>query len=230
METKHPAIFASLAAIAKIIAAEGVAKAKQSEQAGKFWYRGIDDVTGVMSTPFAANHVLVVPSYQLLETDVRATNSGGSFFVARVLGTFVLTSTVDGSSVTVGPVPGEAGDSGDKAMSKACSVSLRNAMLQTFLAPIGPEMDPETGVEPRAVERAEKPKAQARSNKAKAAEKAGGEPGIHGLSESQLNVLARKRDMANLTDETMLKKWPSIGPHNINAVLSGLKDLAEAAE
>jgi hypothetical protein len=41
----------------------------------------------------------------------------------------------DGSKVTVGPVPAEGLDSGDKATNKALSAALKYALIQTFSIP-----------------------------------------------------------------------------------------------
>lgn len=231
MAEQQKAIFAALAAITAHVAKVGIEKDKQSEQAGRFWYRGIDDVTSVLATPLAENKVLIVPSYTDAVVVERLTKSG-SWYISSVLGTFRLTSLVDGSEIVVGPVPGEAGDSGDKSMSKACSVSMRNAMLQTFCAPIGPEADPENDDQPEPKAKADVGKT-ATENNAKPSKKpkppVKGEPGtgIVGLTESQQNLLARKRDMAGLTQVQLLEMFPSIGLHNINDVFAQLKLLAD---
>ena len=41
----------------------------------------------------------------------------------------------DGSKVTVGPIPAEGLDSGDKATNKALSAALKYALIQTFSVP-----------------------------------------------------------------------------------------------
>ena len=41
----------------------------------------------------------------------------------------------DGSKVTVGPIPAEGLDSGDKATNKALSAALKYALIQTFSIP-----------------------------------------------------------------------------------------------
>jgi hypothetical protein len=58
----------------------------------------------------------------------------------------------DGSKVTVGPIPAEGLDSGDKATNKALSAALKYALIQTFSVPTEDmaEADletPEIGVE-----------------------------------------------------------------------------------
>lgn len=141
------AVYPALAKVMKSVSDLGILKGKERTGGGGYWYRGIDDVTWVLSPLFADNKLLVRPSYANSHFTKRKT-ANGFWYIAKTDGTFVITSLVDGSELVLGPVPGEAGDSGDKAMSKACSVSLRNAMLQTFLAPIGPNMDPETAEEP----------------------------------------------------------------------------------
>jgi hypothetical protein len=41
----------------------------------------------------------------------------------------------DGSKVTIGPIPAEGLDSGDKATNKALSAALKYALIQTFSVP-----------------------------------------------------------------------------------------------
>lgn len=136
-------VLRGLAKIALEVSKIGIQKGKERTGSGGYWYRGIDDVTWVMSGLFADNEILCVPSYANSRFETRKTKTS-EWYIAHTEGSFVFTSLRDGSTLAGGPMPGEAGDSGDKAMSKACSISLRNFLLQTFLAPVGPEMDTES--------------------------------------------------------------------------------------
>lgn len=215
-----PAILASLAKIADQISKVGIEKAKKTESGTKFHYRGIDDVTWVMSGLFAEHKVLCVPSYAECSFELRKTTNS-QWWIAHVRGTFIMTSLVDGSTITVGPVPGEAGDAGDKAMSKACSVSLRNALLQTFLAPIGPEMDPESSGMPEAdVSQDPQPESRAPARKPQAAQ---GEVAGGPLTSGQEKIRDARLKQKGMTLESATAAFGVIDSASFNRFSDWLK-------
>lgn len=133
-----PLIHAAMLAVAKGMEKRGIEKESTSAAEGRYKYRGIDAALNVFSTELAAAGVTYAPSYQIVsQADYR-----GKGLITTVLGTFTFYA-VDGSSRVVGPIVGEAFDGMDKGCSKAMSVALRNALLQTFVVPLGPKMDPE---------------------------------------------------------------------------------------
>lgn len=134
-------IFTALSEVKKEINTTGVSKSRENKQQG-FKYRGIDDALDAFSGPLARNDVLVTPSYEKAEfVDLQTKNT--TLRLATVRGVFQLLSLRDGSSIMVGPFEGEASDVIDKALTKACSVAMRNMLFLTFTVPFIGEEDPD---------------------------------------------------------------------------------------
>lgn len=108
----------------------------------RFAYRGVDRVVQALSGSMRKHKLLMLPkSHGAPEWIPVTTAAGKPANVARLEVTYTLLH-VDGSSVEV-TAPGEAMDSGDKAVSKAMSVAWRTALIQTFNLPTG-EPDPDS--------------------------------------------------------------------------------------
>lgn len=108
----------------------------------RFAYRGVDRVVQALSGSMRKHKLLMLPkSHGAPEWIPVTTAQGKPANVARVEVTYTLLH-VDGSSIEV-TAPGEAMDSGDKAVSKAMSVAWRTALIQTFNLPTG-EPDPDS--------------------------------------------------------------------------------------
>jgi hypothetical protein len=142
-----PAIYGAMLRAQRAVGA--VAKASRNEQQG-FNFRGIDAVVNSVGPALREAGVLVLPTVTRLDYDpVQVERRRGdrvdiqhSIQVrAHVTYRFV---AEDGSSVEVAVV-GEAIDYGDKGVSKAMSVGLRIALLQTFSIPTD-DPDPDTQV------------------------------------------------------------------------------------
>lgn len=224
----RPAVYAALGRVMKYISKVGIEKSSERTEGQKYFYRGIDDVTWVVSGVFAENDLIVVPRYSKAVFVKRATRSG-SWYIAKVEGSFDFVSMKDGSKLTIGPFPGEAGDSGDKAMSKACSVCLRNALLQTFLAPVGPEADPESaygagGTDEPAPEK-EKPAPRSRSEQQeKPARKVEGEVSDP-LGAGPTKVLEASLKRKGLTRAQFEEEHGLVDSGNLNDMLAIIKAL-----
>ena len=136
-------IFTALSAVKDEINSVGVAKARDNKKQG-YKFRGIDDALDAFSGPLARNKILITPSYDKAEISDTDTRNGGSMRFAYVRGTFQFLSLVDGSAIVVGPFEGEASDTLDKALSKACSVAMRNMLFLTFTVPFMGEEDPDS--------------------------------------------------------------------------------------
>lgn len=97
----------------------------------------------IMSGILIRAGLTVTPRYSELKMETRARAEAGKVtHHAMVLGSFTFTAS-DGTSA-VSSCYGEAEDTGDKAVTKAQSVSFRTALFQTFVAPtmaIDPEDD-----------------------------------------------------------------------------------------
>lgn len=113
--------------------------------ATRFAYRGVDRVVRALSASMRKHGLIMVPvASGIPEYIAVSTSNGKPASMVRVLVTYNLyvaeNGPVDCLSVTV---PGEAMDSGDKAVSKAMSVAWRTALLQTFFLPTE-EPDPDS--------------------------------------------------------------------------------------
>lgn len=141
--TKVPQVLTAIAEVRDAINALGIVKGDEVTSGAKFHFRGIDRVLNAFSGPMAVAGLMLIPSYSGLVVTERKTNAGGANFNAVVTGTYTLVSTKDGSVLPLGDFYGEANDTQDKAITKAQSIALRQAYLQTFVVPLGPEADPE---------------------------------------------------------------------------------------
>jgi hypothetical protein len=138
----HSALIDAMKEIAKV----GIAKTSRADLGGaKVNYRGIEAAMNEMSLVLIHCGISVTPSYSDLTIQERAKGApadGKATRFATVKGRFTF-STDDGSSV-VCECYGEAMDSGDKAVTKAQSVSFRTALFQQFVVPtmaLDPEAD-----------------------------------------------------------------------------------------
>lgn len=117
-----------------------VAKRDQNSHGG-YWFRGVDAVVNAVGPKLRDVGVIVVPivedsSYDTVEVGRNRTLMGH----AQVTVTYRFYGP-DGSHIDC-RVPGEAMDSGDKAMSKAMSVAFRTALIQALCLPTD-EPDPD---------------------------------------------------------------------------------------
>lgn len=110
----------------------------QKNTAQGFKFRGIDQFVnalypaltkhGVFMTPRATNYT------QELKDVTRGSGKAGVDKHVSILMEYDFYAE-DGSKVTVGPIPAEGLDSGDKATNKALSAALKYALIQTFSVP-----------------------------------------------------------------------------------------------
>lgn len=134
-------IQAALNAAMRDISKTGIAKLSRADLGGaKVNFRGIEAAMNEMSVVLIRNGITVTPSYSDLQVIERAKGEGKATRFVTVKGSFTF-SADDGSSVQC-TVYGEAMDSGDKAVTKAQSVSFRTALFQQFVVPTM-AMDPE---------------------------------------------------------------------------------------
>lgn len=107
----------------------------------KFMFRGIDRVINEVGPALRRHGVLVIPELRdLTSRDVTTSKDKSTREVTvTVAYTFI---GPEGDQLTA-VVPGEAQDSGDKAVSKAMSVAFRTALLQSLTIPTE-QRDPDT--------------------------------------------------------------------------------------
>ncbi len=128
------------------VARSGIAKDSFAKLGGgsNVAFRGIEVAMNIMTGILLRAGLTTTPSYSELKIDTRARAEVGKVtHHATVKGSFRFTAS-DGS-FAVSECYGEAEDTGDKAVTKAQSVSFRTALFQTFVAPtmaIDPEADP----------------------------------------------------------------------------------------
>lgn len=126
-------IYRAMVAVGAELAKVGISKDRKNEQQN-FRFRGIDEVMNVVSPILAKHEVLFLIHYYDYPDTERVTGKGSTLIYSKVRGEFTFVSAQDGSCVNVTTF-GVAMDTGDKAMNKAMSASLKYALLQTFLIP-----------------------------------------------------------------------------------------------
>lgn len=127
-------IYAKMVSATKRIASEGIGKTRDNKQQG-FKFRGIDDVMNAFAPILAEEGLFLRPRFTERDVQERITKSGTAMSYVTVKGEFDFVAG-DGSSVTVGPIYGEASDSGDKATNKAMAIAFKYAMFQAFCVPL----------------------------------------------------------------------------------------------
>ena len=116
----------------------GFVSKDQKNQAQGFKFRGIDQFVNALYPALTKHGVFMAPratSYtQELKEVQRSSGKNGVDKHVSILMEYDFWAE-DGSKVTVGPIPAEGLDSGDKATNKALSAALKYALIQTFSVP-----------------------------------------------------------------------------------------------
>ncbi len=130
-------------AMAKILAdVDHIGKDRQADMgnAGKYKFRGIDDIYNALHKSFAKYGVFIIPKIIYSELDIQEkekTYNGVTTKTyaqsAKITIEFTF-AAADGSSVTATGF-GYALDTSDKAATKAQSAALKYCLMQTFLIP-----------------------------------------------------------------------------------------------
>jgi hypothetical protein len=128
-------VFVAIESVMADIAKAGVGK-KQTNTAQNFKYRGVDDVMDALSPLLAKHHLLILPSIIEHSLTERQTRNGASVLHALLKLTYEFICPIDGSIKVVGPIYGEAMDSGDKATNKAMSAAYKYVCIQSFCIPV----------------------------------------------------------------------------------------------
>jgi hypothetical protein len=110
----------------------------QKNIAQGFKFRGIDQFVNALYPALTKHGVFMTPratsfTHELKEVTRSNGKAGVDKHVAIMMEYDFFAS--DGSKVTVGPIPAEGLDSGDKATNKALSAALKYALIQTFSIP-----------------------------------------------------------------------------------------------
>ena len=110
----------------------------QKNVAKGFKFRGIDQFINALHPALVKHGVIMAPKEvgftQELKEVIRSSGKPGidKHVSIRMEYSFY---AEDGSMLTVGPIPAEVLDSGDKATNKALSAALKYALIQTFSIP-----------------------------------------------------------------------------------------------
>jgi ERF superfamily. len=201
-----------ISAIAQVMA-EVTSVSKDDQFNGgqtRYAYRGVDRVVRALSASMRKHGLVMVPVASAIPEYISVTTSQGKpASMVRILVTYRIylsaTPAQDPLEVTV---PGEAMDSGDKAVSKAMSVAWRTALLQTFFLPTeDPDPDSENyelGARPQQVRGGGNP-----ANLAKLAERDAKEEGLVADWLAAVESAAGDRDRLNtLWTDAVAKRVP----------------------
>lgn len=126
-----PKIYAAMAAVMSEI---GAISKDQTNDHQRYKFRGIDNVYNAVHSALVKHKVFNVPKV-LERTETLMKLSGGKDAI-RVVNKMVFTFYADdGSSIEMGPIYGEAFDTGDKATNKANSACHKYLFLMGFCIP-----------------------------------------------------------------------------------------------
>lgn len=110
----------------------------QKNTAQGFKFRGIDQFVNALYPALTKHGVFMTPHCNFEGHELKEVTRGSGKQGVDKHVTLYMSYTFyaeDGSSVTVGPIPAEGLDSGDKATNKALSAALKYALIQTFSIP-----------------------------------------------------------------------------------------------
>lgn len=143
MEEPKIGVYKAIVAVQAALAKEGIAKDRKCTQGATYNFRGIDDVYNALAPFLSDAHLCILPRMLKREVVERVSKSGGALFYTTVDAEFDFVSSDDGSKHTVGPMYGEAMDSGDKGTNKAMSAAYKYAAFQAFCIPTEGDNDTE---------------------------------------------------------------------------------------
>jgi hypothetical protein len=123
----------------------GISKEKFNEQQ-RFKYRGVDDVMNALAPLLSKAGLLVLPRVTKRELIERISASGKPLFFTTLEIEYDFVCAEDGSKHTVGPMIGEAMDSGDKSANKAMAIAYKYVCFQVFCIPTEATEDPDAKI------------------------------------------------------------------------------------
>lgn len=144
-----PQVFAAISKIgAEIVNSGGISKDRKNQSQG-YSFRGVEDFLNVLAPLLPKHGIVIAPRLIHRELFERTTAKGGTMFHAIAEYEFDFICAGDGSKMVVGPVIGEAMDSGDKAHNKTLSMAYKYAVMLAFCIPT--EVDDADGQSPEVV-------------------------------------------------------------------------------
>lgn len=127
-------VYSAIASVMSDLSKIGIGKEKKNQQQG-FMYRGVDDVMNALAPIISRHGLVILPRVTKRDVIERQSKSGGALFYVTLDMEFDFVAAEDGSKHIVGPIIGEAMDSGDKASNKAMSIAYKYACFQAFCIP-----------------------------------------------------------------------------------------------
>jgi hypothetical protein len=140
--SQSKAVYTAIKHVMEDMARLGVGK-NQTNSQQNFRYRGVDDVMDALAPSLSKHGLIIVPHVSDRITTERESRSGGTLFHTLLKIDYDFICVNDGSEQHVGPIYGEAMDSGDKATNKAMATAYKYACIQTFCIPISGD-DPDS--------------------------------------------------------------------------------------
>jgi hypothetical protein len=135
-------VYQAIQAVMADLGKEGLSKTRTNSQQG-FKYRGVDDAMNALSPLLAKHNLVILPRVIKRETVERLSASNKPLFYTTLEVEYDFIGTADGSKHTVGPMVGEAMDSGDKSAGKAMSYAYKAVCIQAFCIPTEGDNDPD---------------------------------------------------------------------------------------
>jgi hypothetical protein len=138
-------VYACIASVMAELSKVGISKEKFNEQQ-RFKYRGVDDVMNALAPMLAKAGLLILPRVTKRELVERVSGKGNPLFFTTLEIEYDFVSAEDGSKHTVGPMIGEAMDSGDKSCNKAMAIAYKYVCFQVFCIPTEATEDPDAKI------------------------------------------------------------------------------------
>lgn len=132
---KTPLIYKKMSDVMRDIKSVGK---DQTNEVQRYKFRGVDQFVNTLYPALTKHGVFMVPRSTSYTQELReVSRSNGKTGVDKHVAIMMEYDffAEDGSKVTVGPIPAEGLDSGDKATNKALSAALKYALIQTFSVP-----------------------------------------------------------------------------------------------
>ena len=148
MTTDNKKIYQAMAKVLSQVGAISKSKDADMGPAGKYKFRGIDDMYNALHTHFAENGIFIIPEVTNTEMTVQEKTKVWNGKETKTLQYSCLVTMRfhfvcdDGSSIVATGV-GHALDTSDKATNKAQSSALKYCLMQTFLIPTEESKDVE---------------------------------------------------------------------------------------
>lgn len=135
-------VYSAIASVMADLSKIGIGKEKFNEQQ-RFKYRGVDDVMNALAPLLSKYGLLVLPRVTKREIVERQSAKGNPLFFTTLEIEYDFVAAEDGSKHVVGPIIGEAMDSGDKSANKAMAIAYKYVCFQAFCIPTEATEDPD---------------------------------------------------------------------------------------